>query len=44
MVEKRRIVNNHLSGFFQNSPKEIPIADVEFLFRNIPQVKMDTLA
>lgn len=43
-LRKRRLVNNHLLGFLQNSPKEIPIADVEFLFRDIPQVKMDTLA
>ena len=35
MVGKRRIVNNDLSVFFQNSPKEIPVADVKFLLRNI---------
>lgn len=42
MSGKRRISNNDLLVFFQNSLKEIPIADAGFLFGMILGAKMDT--
>lgn len=38
----RRLGNNDLPVFVQNSPKEIPIVDAGFPFGTTLRVKMDT--